>query len=304
MTAPAVVLSRIAREPLVHFLAAGAALFTLFQAVGGEQPAADDSTIVVDRRALLMHMQYRANAFEPEAFGALLDAMTPQELQALIDDYVREEALYREASFLGLGESDYIIRQRMIQKMSFLMGDLAVAGDATEEAALEDYFARNREVYAVEPSITFTHVFFDADRRGAEGAEAAARAALAELSAQEAGFNDAAGRGDSFPFLKNYVERTYPYAASHFGDAFAQGLAALPEDARGWQGPIRSAYGWHVVFVAARTRPSLPALSDVRDQVAADYRRETADAALETLTADLLERYRVEAPELAADPRP
>jgi hypothetical protein len=289
---------RLVREPLVHFVIAGAVLFSVFQALGGE-PEADDATIVIDRRALLAHMQYRANAFEPEAFGALLDAMTPDERQALIDDYVREEALYREAEALGLRENDYIIRQRMVQKMSFLMGDLAVAGEAIDEAALEDYFARNREAYAAEPSATFTHVFFDADRRGADGAEAAARAALATLRAEHAGFNDASG-GDRFPFLRNYVERTFSYVASHFGPEFAQALAELPEDAEGWQGPFRSAYGWHVVLMTARTSRSLPALADVRASVEADFRRDEADAALDRLTEGLLERYRVEVGDLRA----
>jgi parvulin-like peptidyl-prolyl isomerase len=268
-------------------------LFSAFSLLSPAEPEPDDATIVVDRRALLVFMQYRANAFEPEAFETLLDAMTDTELAALVDDYVKEETLYREAQALGLDESDYIIRQRMIQKMGFLMGDLAVAGEAIDEAALSDYFAANREAYAIEPSVTFTHVFFDADRRGAEGAGQAAREALAELAEADAGFNDAPGRGDRFPFLRNYVERTFEYVASHFGADFAAELSAL-EASEDWQGPIRSAYGWHDVLITQRTPRSLPALADVREQVEADFRRDAADEALERLTEGLRERYRVE----------
>jgi parvulin-like peptidyl-prolyl isomerase len=297
-------LGRLLREPLAHFLAAGVVLFAVLAALGREAPVSDDGVIVVDRAALLAHMQYRANAFEPEAFGALFDSMTEEERQALIDDYVKEEALYREAQALGLGESDYIIRQRMIQKMNFLMGDLAVAGEAVDEAVLADYFARNREAYAAEPSVTFTHVFFDSSRRGEDAAEQAAREALVELTAAGAGFNDATGVGDRFPFLKNYVERTFDYVATHFGENFVEALARLPEPDGRWHGPIPSAYGWHLVYVSARTPRSYPELADVRDQVEADYRREASEDAVDRLTEGLLDRYRVEVRDLAGEAAP
>ena len=91
-------MTRWLREPLVHFVAAGAILFgalALFR--DDAQSIEDGRTIVVDRRSLLSFLQYRANAFEAGTFGAALDAMTDAEIQEVIDAYIDEEILYREA---------------------------------------------------------------------------------------------------------------------------------------------------------------------------------------------------------------
>lgn len=286
---------RLAREPLVHFLLAGAVLFSVFTlARGGSAQSEDDARIVVDRRTLLNYLQYRSNAFEEGTFTNLFDAMSDADRARLIDAYVGDEVLYREAEALGLGKSDYIIRQRMIDKMRYLLSDATSANDEVDEAELEAYFDANREAYAVAPSATFTHVFFDASRRGQQAAEADARAALEELNARGAGFNDAAGMGDRFPYLRNYVERTFEYVADQFGDDFAASLAQLSASDDVWQGPIASAYGEHVVLMIAKTQGRLPELDEVRDQVVKDFLRDRDDARLEDMTATLRARYDIE----------
>jgi parvulin-like peptidyl-prolyl isomerase len=298
-------LRRLLREPLVHFVLAGAVLFAAFALVRGPRPsAADDSTIVVDRRALLTYMQYRANAFDAATFEAALDAMSEQDLAQLIDDYVEEEALYREAKTLGLDGSDYVIRQRMIQKIKFLLGDAAAPDAKVEASALNEYFAAHKREYAIEPSVTFTHVFFDAERRGGdEHARADAERAVHELNAAHAQFNDAPGHGDRFPFLKNYVDRTFDYVASQFGQEFAAELATL-KPGEVWQGPLRSAYGEHAVLLTRRTELRLPALDEIRDRVEGDYLRERADAELKKLTETVRDRYRVEILDVRGASRP
>lgn len=286
--------TRWLREPLVHFLIAGAILFAAYSALHDAGPAADESTIQVDRGALLTYLQYRANAFEPETFGMALDAMSEEELTQLIDAYVDEEILYREARELGLEESDNIIRQRLVQKMNFLLSDVAAADPALDPAALADYFEANREAYAIQPWATFTHVFFDLTQHGEDGARAAAAAALQELNEAGAGFNDANGIGDRFPFLRNYVERTFEYIASHFGYEFAESLAALMPSGEAWQGPIRSAYGQHVVLLTRREERAYPTLDDVRADVERDYVNEQANAVRRQLLETIRDRYRVE----------
>lgn len=267
-------------------------LFTAFGIARGPKPA-DERTIVVDRKALLTFMQYRANAFQPDKFGAALDAMSAQDLKRLVDDYVQEEALYREAKSLGLEESDYVMRQRMIQKIKFLLGDSADADQKIDESALRAYFANHQEQYAVAPSVTFTHVFFDAERRGADGARAAALEALHSLNNAGAGFNDAPQHGDRFPFTTNYVDRSYDYVAGQFGTDFAAALAKLAPSNR-WQGPIASVYGEHIVLLTHRTERREPKLEEVREQVEQDYLRARAAADLAKTIAKVRARYRVE----------
>lgn len=286
--------SRLLREPLIHFLLAGVVLFSAFALLRNDSAEpADDRTIVVDRRALLTFMQYRANAFEAETFSAALDAMTSDELQTLIDAYVAEETLHREAKSLGLEESDYIIRRRMVDKMSFLLSDIADSGRLIDEAELHDYFDHHREAYAIEPAVTFTHVFFDASRRGPDAARAAAEETKLSLNNAGAAFNDAPGHGDTFPFLRNYVERTYDFVASHFGAAFAAALATLPSSESDWRGPLHSSYGEHVVLVTHKTERRYPMLDEVREAVERDYISERSRAALEQMTTNLRDRYKV-----------
>ena len=46
--------------------------------------------------------------------------MPEDELDRLIADYVREEALHREAKALGMDQNDYIIKRRMIHSTEFI----------------------------------------------------------------------------------------------------------------------------------------------------------------------------------------
>ncbi|XZZ64234.1 hypothetical protein ACJJIF_21960 (plasmid) [Microbulbifer sp. SSSA002] len=77
----------------------------------------------------------------------------------MIDDYIREEILYREAINLGLQEHDQIIRRRLIQKLDYVTGGFSSKISITDED-LKNYFKLNQEKYRIEASITFTHVFF------------------------------------------------------------------------------------------------------------------------------------------------
>jgi len=262
-------LRRLLREPLVHFAAAGAAFFLAYVAVKGGV-VDPNPAIVVDRRSLLAFMQYRANAFEPSVFSTALDGMTDAELDALVAAYVDDEIMYRQAEELGLGASDYVIRQRMIQKADFLLGDAAAATLEVDDAELRAYFEAHKDAYAIAPWVTFTHVFFDADRRGDAAARADAEEAARRLTSEGARFEDAVGQGDRFPYLTNYVERTLDYVASHFGSDFAAALTKLAPSSA-WQGPIRSAYGEHVVLLTAHAERSYPEFEDVRDAVKRDY---------------------------------
>src|SRR5262249_27850635 len=129
------------REPLVHFVLIGALLFTAFELI---QPstAADNRTIGVDRNAIITFMQYRSNAFEAELFNKQFEELSEKQRQALVNQYVREEALYREALAMGLEQEDYIIRQRLIQKLEFLIDDTAATETMPTETELEDFYRK------------------------------------------------------------------------------------------------------------------------------------------------------------------
>lgn len=280
-------LARLFRDPLLHFLIAGAVLYGVVSRHAPPAAHADANVIAVDRAAMLTFIQYRSKAFEAGAAERLFGALSPDERRRLVDDYVREEALYREAKALGVAENDYVIRERMVQSAAFL-ADAAAGAPAVSDRDAEAYLATHKSDYSIEPSVTFAHVFF----AGPE-AEAKARAAVARLNRAGAKFEDAPRYGDRFPFHVNYVERTYDYVASQFGDAAAKTVfdAATPLDV--WAGPLQSEYGWHAVLVTARAPARDPQFSEIRDRVVDDARRARADAARERAVADIVGRYKV-----------
>jgi hypothetical protein len=291
------VLRPLLREPLLHFLVAGALVYLAF-ALWGRRDDGDAHRIVVDRAALLQYLQYQARAFEPGTFARQFEMMDEAERRQLIDGYVREEVLYREARALGLERGDNVMRLRLVQKMGFLLESRADAQPT--QAELQQYLDAHREMYAVAPSWTFTHVFFDPLQRGEAGAEQMARRTLGALNAAHAGFNDSPRYTDRFAYLQNYVERTPDYIVSQFGPEFMQALERLPVGTNAWQGPLHSAQGWHLVLVTAHTGQRLPAVAEIRDRLADDVKRDRAAAQQEQAVQALIGQYRIETRDLGA----
>ena len=287
-------LSAFLKDPLSHFLAAGFALFIVFNLVAPEDNAGDDPyTIVVDREAILTFMQYRAKAFDKERFEARLDAMPENELQLMIDDFVREEVLHREALALGLDADDYVIKQRLIQKVEFLARGFAEAVATPDEAATRVYFEENKSNYYIQPYATFTHVFFDRERHNPDDLDALAKAKLIELNTKNVIFSDAVGHGERFPYHVNYVERTPDYIASHFGGAMAALVFEGDADGSTWQGPYQSPYGVHLVLVTKNVPGRTPELEEVYGRVRQDATRAAINERTEQAIDEILKSYQV-----------
>lgn len=285
-------LRKLLREPLVHFLAAGALIYLVFALWGSAADGTASRRIVVNRAALLQYLQYQAKAFEPGTFSAQFDAMSAKDRQQLIDDFVREEVLYREANALGLSQGDYVMRRRLVQKMLFLLEQNT--DTASTDAELQAYLDAHATQYQVAAAWTFTHVFIDPANHGGERADAEARRLLQVLNSKKVPFSEAPHHSDRFPFLQNYVERTGDYIASQFGPAFLADFTQLPVDAGKWQGPLRSDLGWHLVLLTNHTAERTPALSEIREQVQDDLRRDRAAEATERTIRALIDTYKVE----------
>ncbi len=106
----------ILREPLAQFFLLGLLLFFVYEFKS--PPAEGDSTVIrIDRDVLINHMQYRSKSFEYEKFSLMLDQLSSMQTEKLLEEFIREEVLFREAKSLNLSEKDYIIRQRLVQKV-------------------------------------------------------------------------------------------------------------------------------------------------------------------------------------------
>ncbi len=286
-------MTTLIREPLVHFLAVGLGLFVLFEFVAGDDAAYDSKVINVDRDALLTFVQYRLRAFEPRIAAERLDGMSDEELDRLIGDYVREEALHREALALGMDKNDYIIKRRMIQSIEFITDGFVTAVVEVSDENVEDYFEANREDYYIDPFVTFTHVFFDKERHDGDEALALASAKLAELNAQQVPFSNAPRHGDRFPFFLNYVERGPEFVASHFGAPMARGVFAIEPSDAAWHGPFESPYGVHLVMLTRNVVGRYPELPEVESSVRDDAQREAIAAQKDKAIQAIVDTYEV-----------
>ncbi len=280
---------RLLKEPLVHFLAAGALLFAASgwiwpQGDGGRE---EGQVITIGEADLLAQLQDRAQLVDEAGFRRLLAEMSDQDRAAQVRDAAVSEALYREGTALGLVENDPLIRARVIQQMRLLLLEEEAAGATLTDNQVRAWFAANQPRYAEGARVTFSHVFFSAERRGA-GAEGAARASLAELNGGKVAPADAGRFGDRFAYQTNYAEAGASEIAGQFGPEFATRLLAL-RAGEAWQGPLQGTLGWHVVRLAnvsaARVPPFAEIAERVREDALADERARRSIAAIDRMMA-------------------
>jgi peptidyl-prolyl cis-trans isomerase C len=179
-------LRRAAREPLLHFLILGAAIFAVADLRGGSD---DQHRIVIDKARVAQLSRTYA-----QQFGG---APTPAMLRTLIAGDIDEEILYREGLAMGLDRGDEVIRRRVVQKVQFLEQDLG-APAAPSDASLRAFYETHPALYTAPTRVSFTHIYFSPD----QGGEAQAKArALATLGSLDAATTSAPERGDSYPDL-------------------------------------------------------------------------------------------------------
>jgi hypothetical protein len=268
---------KLVREPLVHFLLLGAALFVLAGLLS-KGSGADPGKIVVTTGQI----EHLAAGYE----RVHQRPPSSDELDALIRDWIREEAYYREAMALGLDRDDAIIRQRLRQKMEFISTDVATAAEPTDDD-LQRYLDAHAEAFRLERRFTFRQVYLNPERRR-DAVARDATALLAEL--RKSGVTaDVAGLGD--PFLHEHEFDALPGSevAKLFGEQFATALAAL--DTGRWQGPVESGYGVHLVLVRERTEGRIPALGEVRDAVRREWANARRIESNEAFAQQILRRY-------------
>ena len=266
---------KLLREPLVHFLALGAALFAL-SAVLGERGTTQDRIVVTSGQIEHLAATFARTWQRPP---------TPPELQALIDAWVREEIYAREARALGLDLDDTVIRRRLWQKMEFLVEDAAATPPS--EAELQVYLTAHPDAFRTEPRLSFRQVFVSPDRRG-DGAASDAVTLLERLRAAGPGA-DIAGDRLRVPDELQRVPRSE--ITRLFGDVFAARLESVEPGA--WVGPIESGYGLHLVFVRERVDGRLPPLAEVRPAVEREWLAARRKAQVETAYQERRARYTV-----------
>ena len=280
---------KLLREPLVHFLLLGAVLFGGFALVSDHSSTRTSQIVVTPGHLEHLTVSFTRTWQRPP---------TAPELAGLIEDYIREEVLYREAVAMGLDRDDTIVRRRLRQKLEFLTEETAETAPPSD-AELQTFLQQQPDAFRVEPRLAFQHVYVSRDRHG-DATDAAARQLLGQLSTGAAA-PDIAALGDPFLLPPEFALSSRSDIARLFGDAFATQLQDL--EPGHWAGPIESAYGLHLVFVRERMDGRVPALAEVRQAVQREWLAARRKAVNEQFYQHLRARYTVvvEQPQAASN---
>jgi len=266
------------KEPLFQFLVLGAALFGLFHLVGSRKADAPEKIVVSSARIDNLADGFARTWRRPPG---------KEELQGLIDDYIRDEVFYREGRAAGLDRDDVIIRRRVRQKMEFFAEDASVPEPS--EAELAAYLAVNPERFKTEDRLTFRHVFLSATRRGAAIDRDSRQ--VSDTLVLSAAAADAEVIGDPFLLGEEFHAVSLTELEGIFGDVFAKRVSVM-EQGR-WQGPIPSSFGQHFVYVSERIQGGVPPLDAIRDAVRREWSNARRLEAEQKLYRSLRERYEI-----------
>lgn len=260
-------------SPLLHFFLLGGLIFAVYYALN---PSPDtgpaDEITVSEAQAEVLADKFRAVWGRPP---------TEAELTQLMANWVTEEAFVREAEALGLDRGDAVIRQRLNQKMQFLI-ETGAAALTPDDAELQAYLDENADRFTKAPHFAFEQIMLPKI-----GAAEAAHAVMKE------GADPASVR--TATILPHSVSLSPAWSIDRdFGEGFAEALAGLPDGS--WQGPVESGYGPLLVRINKRQAAELPALDDIRDEVEQEWRRMKIANLRDQFSQTMLARYRVNLP--------
>ncbi len=268
-------LPQLLREPLLHFFAIGGLIFLLFVAVNDSRETPADVIVVTPARIDRLAAGFRS---------VWKRMPTDDELDALIEEHVREEVYYREALALGLDRNDTIVRRRLRQKMEFLAD---TGADFLEPAAgeLEAYLAANEQTFRLGPRLAFEQIYL-----GETPGQATITRSLSALRSDPV--TDPSTLGEP-TLLPAQLGLSPPNAIDGvFGQGFFELLAELPPGV--WAGPVASGYGVHLVRIGESLAARTPPLEEIRDNVLRDWKAAKARELRELHYARLRGRYVVE----------
>lgn len=267
----------LAREPLAHFVVLGGALVGLSSAFSPDRTGGDSHVIVGVNEAA------RLRALYAQQWGA---PPSPQDMPRLVEEYVRQEILFREGKKMGFDAGDLAIRNRIVQKMTYLL-DAPIEADPPTAPEVASFFEQHAARYVAPEQIGFLQIYFSPARRGA-GAEKDARQALQSLRIRP---SDGGIRGDPLLLALDPSPRRREEVAADFGNEFATALFGAPLGS--WSGPFRSAHGFHLVRVLEHAPAHLPELAEVRDAVVRDMINERRQVLSERAYGRIRDRYKV-----------
>ena len=266
--------SRFLREPLLHFALLALLIFMVNWLLGQDEK----ELIVVDQAT-------QEFLFEREQ-KLLLRELQEEEKQALIDSFIEDELLVREARKRGFTDNSRV-RALLIQNMRFFLRE---DPRTPSEEKLQQFFADNRDTFTTPEAISYDQVFF-------QNPDSVPPSMLVDLN----GGADFKTLGDRNPLgPMPLVKATERNISTTFGSAEAMNILAI--DDRDWHGPFFSSIGAHFLRIREYHAAVQPRFEDVRDWVAMQWELTQHRAKLERDFEEMKKNYQIQIEPLGQTP--
>lgn len=267
-------MSKLLREPLLHFLVLGVLIFVAFNYLQpeGAESTASDRVVITDADVERLAAQYE---------DVWLRAPTADETKTLIQNLVREEILVQEALKLGMEQDDAVIRRRLTQKMDFLLSSLAATATPDEEE-LQALYSELESTLTNAGQVAFENIYL-----GEAPAEADVASALELIESN----GPSADVGQATLLPARVPLSTARQIDAVFGNGFGDALLGLEPGA--WIAPVRSSFGVHVVRVTEIQEATLPPLEDLRTELENEWRRRNAADFSDEFIQNLQDQYEI-----------
>jgi len=267
-------IKRLLREPLLHFLLIGVGLFGLYSIIQPTVPDDSNRIVVASSQKDLIAAQFTRTWLRPPS---------EEEFNSLIESYVRDEVYYREAIALGLDQNDAQIRQRMRQKLDFILDDLTTE-EGNEETLLL-FLQQHPDKFRQPAQNSFQQLYLNPDKHQDLSADAAIMLQNLRNGATPEKLDDPT----MLPY--SYIRQTQSEIARQFGKGFARKVETLVPGE--WSGPIYSGFGGHLIKVTERVPGSLPELTEIHNEVSYEYLAQRRKQKKDIAYQKMLEAYEV-----------
>lgn len=184
---------------------------------------------------------------------------TEYELKAQVENLILDEVFFKEAVAMGLDKTDPAVKRRLRQIMELMLDDFATIYPT--ENQLRKYLSEDPEKFREDPRISFRHLYFPLEEKE-EAINLLPK--IQKSNTVHKNYN-----GGLLLIPSEFEDETKREIERLLGKIFTQKLFEL--ELGKWQGPVQSAYGWHLVKVSQRIDGIVPDLNTIWDIVEREW---------------------------------
>ncbi len=268
-------MSKLIKEPLLHFLVLGALLYIASMVWGNDKNQIQQIIVTEGKIKHLETLYKKTWQREP----------TKAELENIVQEYILEQAAYYEGVNLGLDKNDIVIVRRVRQKLDFIAEESIPLPEATDEL-LTTYLHENADRFHLEPTLSLRQVYLD-PKKHSDTLKLDADSLLTQLLTQPN--QDISIIGERYLFKPYYKDIRSTELERLLGQHFSKTINELPVGI--WHGPVSSGYGVHLVYIEEKQKGVLPELSQIRSKVLREWENTLRNQSTKKYYAELLQRY-------------